>query len=229
MTSPSAKTISRRNAILGLLGATGLGLIALRIHSGLTGLPPDPTLKMDPALIGVLLPSPRELQPFALIDHDQRPFVPATLLGKWTIAFFGYTHCPDVCPISMGLLAEVFGILEKTPKALAGVQGVFVSVDAARDTPEQLKAYVPFFHPDFLGVTGAQEAIHAFAKQVGAYYALPPKSDDGDQSQLISHSSVFFLFDPKGQFTALFQPQLHQPATMAELFIKIRQHYGEKV
>lgn len=214
---------------MGLLLGTGLGLIGLRIYSGLTGLPPDPTLNMDQELIGVLLPTPRTLQPFALMDHAMRPFVPERLQGKWTIAFFGYTHCPDVCPVSMGHLAETFAILEKQPKALQGVQGVFISVDTDRDTPELLKAYVPYFHPDFLGVTGTREEIYAFAKQVGAYYALPPKSDKGDESQLISHSSVFFVFDPQGRFAALFQPQLHQPATMAELFVKIRKHYGESI
>ncbi|MBF0614580.1 MAG: SCO family protein [Magnetococcales bacterium] len=225
----SLTQISRRQAIMGVLISTGLGLIGLRIYSGLTGLPPDPTLNMDKELVGVMLPSPRELQPFTLTDHNMQPFTPKRLQGKWTIAFFGYTHCPDVCPVSMGLLAEAFSILEKRPKAIQGVQGVFITVDTERDTPELLKAYVPYFHPDFLGVTGTQDAIHAFAKQVGAYYALPPKSDNKDESQLISHSSVFFLFDPQGRFTALFQPQLHQPAIMAELFIKIRQHYGESI
>ncbi|MBF0191107.1 MAG: SCO family protein [Magnetococcales bacterium] len=219
--------ISRRQAILALLGGTGLGLIGLRIHSALTGPGPDPSLTMDKDLIGVLLPSPRALQPFALTDHENRPFDPQRLLKKWTFLFFGYTHCPDVCPVSMGLLAEVYALLEKQPGGLAAIQGVFVSVDTQRDTTELLKAYVPYFHPEFLGVTGPQEQIRAFSKQLGAYYVLPSPSDKGDDSSLISHSSVFFLLDPKGQFVALFQPQMHQPAIIAELFGKIRKHYGE--
>lgn len=219
--------INRRQAILVTLGGTALVLIGMRLQSALMGRPTDPTLTMPKELIGVLLPSPRELQPFSLIDHHERPFGPEQVRGVWTFLFFGYTHCPDVCPLSMGLLAETYEILGKQPGGLNKVQSVFVSVDTDRDSPEQLKNYVPYFNPDFLGVTGKQEAIHAFAKQLGAYYAIPPKSDKGDESQLISHSSVFFLLDPAGNFTALFQPQLHQPATMADLFLKIRKHYGE--
>ncbi|MBF0272862.1 MAG: SCO family protein [Magnetococcales bacterium] len=225
--NPLMPKISRRQAILGLLGGTGLGLIGLRVHSALTGAQSDPTLTMDQDLVGVMLPSPRELQPFTLTDQENRPFGPERLLKKWTFLFFGYTHCPDVCPVSMGILAEVYALLEKQPGGLSALQGIFVSVDTERDTTELLKAYVPYFHPDFLGVTGTPEAIRAFAKQLGAYYLLPPKSDNGDESQLISHSSVFFLLGPKGQFVALFQPQMHQPAIIAELFVKIRKHYGE--
>ncbi|MBF0339522.1 MAG: SCO family protein [Magnetococcales bacterium] len=221
--------ISRRQAILALLGATGLALIGLRLYSAFTGAGRDPTLTMDKALIGVLLPEPRELQPFSLIDFDKRPFGPEQLKGKWSFLFFGYTHCPDVCPVAMGMLAEVYADLEKHPGALKGTQGIFVTVDTERDTPEQLKAYVPYFHPEFLGVTGHQDEIHAFAKQLGAFYALPTKTDKNDESQLISHSSVFFLINPQGRFAALFQPQLHQPATMANLFIKIRKHSGESL
>ncbi|MEO5346457.1 MAG: SCO family protein [Magnetococcus sp. YQC-9] len=223
----SLQRINLRQAILFTLGGIALVLIGMRIQSALIGRTPDPTLTMPKELIGVLLPSPRDLQPFSLIDHHEKPFAPERLQGRWTFIFFGYTHCPDVCPLSMGLLAETYDLLGKTPNALSKVQSLFVSVDTERDSPEQLKNYVPYFNPDFLGLTGKQEEIHAFAKQLGAYYSLPTKSDKGDESQLISHSSVFFVIDPAGKFTALFQPQLHQPATMAELFLKIRKHYGE--
>lgn len=176
-------------------------------------------------LVGILLPSPKEITPFALRDHHEKPFTLDQLNGKWSFLFFGYTHCPDVCPTSMGMLAEVFAILQRTPKAMQSVQGVFVTVDPERDTSKQLEAYLPFFHPDFLGVTGEQTELGAFAKQLGAFYVITPETKESAQS--ISHASAFFLIDPQGRFTALLQPRYHLPDKMADLFIKIRQHYGE--
>lgn len=210
---------------MALLGGSGLLLLSWRVWITLTDPPMDLDQNNPKSLSGVLLPTPRDLLPFALIDHAGLTFDLNRLTGQWTFLFFGYTHCPDVCPVAMGLLTELFALLQKTPKALQKVQGVFVTVDPERDTTQQLKEYVPFFHPDFLGVTGTPADIQTFAKQLGAHYATIAKTDQTEQT--ISHASVFYLLDPQGRFAALLQPQLHPPAVMADLFVKIRQHYGE--
>lgn len=221
--------ISWNKLSMWVLGVGGIVLLGWQLWFVNFGQPIDTmhtySNKTPPELIGILLPEPQKLRPFSLIDQDKTPFNPDRVAGKWTFLFFGYTHCPDVCPTAMGLLAEVFSLLKPHPNGLQSVQGVFVTVDPERDTPQQLKEYLPFFHPDFLGLTGTKEAIQSFSKQLNVYYATTTLTDTTEPT--ISHSSTFFLLDPQGRFTALFQPERHQPAVMADLFIKIRQNYGD--
>nr|CAX83904.1 Electron transport protein SCO1/SenC [uncultured bacterium] len=232
MTVP--RNIPWRMLVMATLVIVGVLLAGWQIKGFMTRNPQIPQeikalQESQPDLVGVLLPTPRELKPFTLTDHEERAFTLDQLKGQWTFLFFGYTHCPDVCPVSMGALAEVWTLLQSTSNGLKNVRGVFVSVDPDRDTLPHLKEYVGYFHPDFLGVTGTHETIRGFAKQLGAYYSLPEKKEGSDSSeQTISHTSVFFLLDPEGRFAAMFQPQMHMPARVAELFVKIRQFYGEK-
>ena len=86
------------------------------------------------------------------MDHHGQVFDNDRLLGKWTLVFFGFTYCPDICPTTMGFLNELMGQLEGTEAEDTEV--VMVTVDPARDTVEQLASYVPYFNPDFTGVTG---------------------------------------------------------------------------
>ena len=101
----------------------------------------------------LVLQAPRALPDFLLTDHEQRPFGPARLQGRWTLLFFGFTHCPDVCPTTLNTLAGLAQALEDLPPALQP-SITMVSVDPMRDTAEVLSTYVPFFDPDFVGVTG---------------------------------------------------------------------------
>ncbi|MBF0357331.1 MAG: SCO family protein [Magnetococcales bacterium] len=180
--------------------------------------------KIPKELRGIVLPEPISLKPFRLVDHFSKPFNMERLQGSWSFVFFGYTQCPDVCPISMGLLADTFERLSKVPGVLDNTQAVFISVDPGRDTPELLKSYVPYYNPEFLGVTGTAEQLRAFAKQMLASYVISSKVDeDGDYT--VAHTSAFFLVDPKGQLFAIFQSQFHDPEKMAEYFISIRTNY----
>ena len=99
-----------------------------------------------------LLDTPRNIGEFELIDHHGQPFDRARLEGGWTLIFFGFTFCPDICPTTMTFLDGFVGQLEGTEAEDTRV--VMVTVDPARDTVEQLAKYVPYFNPDFTGVTG---------------------------------------------------------------------------
>ena len=98
-----------------------------------------------------ILKTPRNFGEVALIDQNGNPFTRERFLDKWTLVFFGFTYCPDICPTTMSFLNDLMGQLEGTEAA--DTQVVMVSVDPARDTVEQLASYVPYFNPDCTGVT----------------------------------------------------------------------------
>ncbi|MBF0161057.1 MAG: SCO family protein [Magnetococcales bacterium] len=187
--------------------------------------------KSDPllpeGLSRVVLPIPRPLQPFSLLDQEGEPFALAQLKGRWTFLFFGYTRCPDVCPTAMAVLGELFRRLQETPLDLANSQALLVTVDPARDTPPVLKPYVTFFNPSFKGLTGSSEQILALSRQLGAaYFVNPaPPSDAPSASAAadpsIGHTSSLFLIDPLGRHVALFTGP-HEAGAILEEYAKIR-------
>ncbi len=110
--------------------------------------------------------------------------------GKLKLLFFGYTHCPDVCPLTM---ANVKVALKQLPEDVRGqVQTVFVSVDPERDTPDHLNQYVSFFDPNFVGLTGTKEQIDQVVRQYGAFYRIE-KGDDTETNYTVSHSARVYL------------------------------------
>jgi protein SCO1/2 len=149
---------------------------------------------------GAALTPPRRLGDFSLIDSHGHTFGAANLRGHWSLLFFGYTHCPDFCPATLATLAAVQKRLradhvEQLP------QVIFVSVDAKRDTPEQLARYVPYFDPDFIGLTAAdQPAIEALAKSWGVAVIVEPAKDGG---YVVDHSGEIFMLDPTGKIAAI--------------------------
>jgi protein SCO1 len=131
---------------------------------------------------------------FDLPDANGQRRTLADFKGRVTLVFFGFTHCPDVCPTTMLELAEV-------KKALgpdgARVQGIFITVDPARDTPELLRAYVSNFDPDFVALRGTEEETQALAKQFKVFYAKVPGKAEGNYT--IDHTAASFVFDPAGK------------------------------
>ncbi len=137
---------------------------------------------------------------FTLIDHQGRPFTPGNLRGAWSLLFFGYTNCPDVCPTTLTTLAA----MQKGLRAAGFVplpQVVFISVDAARDTPAQLARYVPYFDPGFIGVTAATQAeLEAFTSAMHVPVAIE-RAPDGGYS--VDHSAAIFVVAPDDRLAAL--------------------------
>jgi protein SCO1/2 len=149
---------------------------------------------------GTLLAPPRALADFSLIDNQGRSFGAANLRGHWSLMFFGYTNCPDYCPTTLTTLAALKRQLRTTGSA-APPQVIFVSVDAKRDTPEQLNTFVPAFDPDFIGLTAAsQPAIESLAKKWGVTVAIE-SAPNGDY--IVNHSEAIFVIDPAGHLVAI--------------------------
>jgi protein SCO1/2 len=149
---------------------------------------------------GMMLAPSRALADFSLIDNQGRGFGSANLHGHWSLMFFGYTNCPDFCPTTLATLAAVEKQL-RAAKAIAPPQVVFVSVDAKRDTPAQLAKYVPYFDPDFIGLTAAdQPAIERQAKKWGVAVMVRPATDG---NYTVDHSGAIFVINPAGDLAAI--------------------------
>ena len=133
--------------------------------------------------------------PFKLVDQDGRAVDQSILDGKWSVVFFGFTYCPDVCPTTMQTLAAAKQQLGPKGDKL---QVVFVSVDPERDTPAQLKTYLSneIYPKGTIGLTGTPEQVAAAAKAYRVYYR---KNGEGE-GYLVDHSTAAYLMDPKGKF-----------------------------
>ena len=156
------------------------------------------------------------------VDQDRRAFGLERLEGRWSLMFFGFTNCPDICPMTLGMLAQAEKQLMDLPPAQRP-QVILVSVDARRDTPEQLASYVRFFGPSFTGITAPQEFVEDFARRMGVVVAITPiaggEMQDGEfqkdgmhgedesghgDNYTVDHSASIFLIDPRGAMRALF-------------------------
>lgn len=151
--------------------------------------------------------------PFALIDQDGRARTDRDFAGRYRIMYFGYTFCPDVCPIDMQVIGAGLRQFEASdPARAAKVVPVFVTVDPARDTPATLKSYVAAFHPRAVGLTGDPAAIAALAKAYGVFYAAEKRGADGNYA--VAHGRFAFLMGPDGKPLALL-PQDKTPQEFA--------------
>lgn len=153
---------------------------------------------------GTYLETPRALNAFNLMGIDQKPFNNQSLVGHWTVIFFGFTQCGYVCPTTMAELGKMYRILEK--KGIKNLpQMVMISVDPQRDTLDKLKHYVTSFHPSFYGARGEPEAIKAMAQEMGVAYEKVINKDPAHPEQYdIQHSGTLMLFNPEGRLQAFF-------------------------
>jgi protein SCO1/2 len=174
-------------------------------------------------LEGVLRPQFKALQPFALIDQNNASFDLANLKNKWSFIFFGYTSCPDVCPMTLRTLDVVQTHLKSSDTAPTDdVQMIFVSVDPERDSTDKLGAYVSFFDQQFIGATGNKQDLDAFSGQFGAGYQFEPETSPGHY--LVAHTSAVFLVDPLGRLIATFS-QPHYPEVISTQYQQIREYF----
>jgi protein SCO1/2 len=145
-----------------------------------------------------VLPTPRDIAPFELTDHTGAAFDNESLQGKWSFVFFGFTHCPDVCPTSMAELGRVDRELQQAdPELGQGFQGVLVTVDPERDTADKLGQYATAFSPRFLGVRGSRDATAKLAEQLNVAFAKVPDDAGG---YTMDHTGYIVIINPYGHY-----------------------------
>ena len=147
---------------------------------------------------------PRRFADFKLTDHNNQPFTKAWLQGRWTLMFFGYTTCPDVCPTTMASINQFHKLLnEADTVAGANLQVALVTVDPMRDTPEKLGAYVQYFGKDYVGATGEYIEIFNLAHQLNIAFGYLPGKNETDYE--VTHSGEIALINPEGDFQGFFK------------------------
>ena len=152
-----------------------------------------------PKANGIVFSDARPITDFKLVDHNDLTFDLERLQGYWSLVYFGYSHCPDLCPMALSQLGQMSKNFQN--KGGVSVQYIFVSVDPDRDTVDKLKSYVEFFSPDLLGVTGSTEQLEKLSSQLAVGFEVHPKTD---ANYLVDHSSTIVLLSPTGKFQAVF-------------------------
>jgi protein SCO1/2 len=156
----------------------------------------------------IVLDKPRIFSDFELVDHRGEVFNLDRMKGIWTIVFFGFTHCPDICPTTLAMLNETYSKLKESEKEL--LQVVMISLDPERDTVEKLAEYVPYFNPEFTGVTGNKHLIRRLTAELNVAYNQVPLSGD---DYTVDHSTQLILVNPMGHYHGFFKAP-HTEITM---------------
>lgn len=200
-------------ALAGLLAA-GAG-----VWAAVSWLPPAaPAVETR---VATVLPGGRDIAAFELRDHTGAVFASERLRERWSLLFFGFTHCPDVCPQTLLTLADAVARIEAA--GVAAPQVVFVSVDPERDTPARLAEYANYFNPEFVGITGEHAELQKLTRDLGLLYVSQRQGED-DQDYQVDHSAALVLVNPAGRMQALFQAP-HRPDAIADDYLNIHRRY----
>ncbi len=191
--------------ILTALGMAGLGAFGIvQVWPGSNG----DELALDS---GTVLTKRTSVADFNLVDQSGQPFTRKDLENRWSLLFAGFTHCPDICPTTLAMMARLEQRLHEAGKP---VQVVFLSVDPERDTPEQMAEYLGYFSPRLRGATGDTADIKAFSESLGLAYVRVPGSR-GHYS--VDHASALVLIDPEARMAGHFRPPLDLDALTRDL------------
>lgn len=185
--------MSKLQTVLLASGALALGLIAyLFATDGRPG--GEQSFKAV-----TVLPQSRPLNPFRLADHRGVEFTETDFAGRWSVLFFGFTNCPDICPTTLYDLARLKRQLADLPET-SQPQIFMISVDVARDSPAAMADYVEAFDSGFTGITGDPDELAKLARPLGVAYGIEP--GEGEQYEVL-HTAALFLLDARGQFVAV--------------------------
>lgn len=152
------------------------------------------------------LPKPVQITPFSLYDQNAATITQDSLKDQWSLVFFGFTFCPDVCPTTLAEINRAAKIINKD-----NLQVVLVSVDPARDTPKQLKGYIEYFNPKFQAWSGEVSVLEGLARQLHIFF----QKNGEDENYLMDHSSQVVLVNPNGEYQGYFTAPLN-PDDMAD-------------
>lgn len=207
-----------RRILISLLAVAALAAgLWLGLNTGDT--PPGPGMQATggpvPSIEGALLPE------FVLTDQTGRPFTRTALEGHWSFLFFGYTYCPDICPMTLALLSAVKQEILARGDADRVPQVIFVTVDPERDTISQMARYTEWFDPDFLGLTGSQEQIGQLAAGLHAPFRRVENPQTPDE-YLFDHGSGIHLIGPDARLVVTLEAP-HEAAAIADGYLKLRE------
>jgi len=153
---------------------------------------------------GTILPIPRDISSFNLVGTDGKPFTNEKLNGKWSMIFFGFTNCPQLCPTTLSTLNKMYQMLEKDRIATMP-QIVFISVDPERDTPKKVGQYVTSFNHHFIGATGTKPVLKKLTAEMSVLFMKVEKPNSKDtKAYLIDHSGTILMMNPQGKLFAIF-------------------------
>ena len=174
----------------------------------------------------IVLPESRVLADFSLVDQQSQAFTLTGLQDHWSLIFFGFTHCPDVCPTALYEMQQVRKTISKeVSDKRPQPQFVFVSVDPERDSPEKLRQYLSHFDPDFIGLTGEHDQLLPLTRQMGIAYRVQ-EHEAGDLSYGVDHSAGILLINPEGRLHGVF-PAPHQSAKISDDLLDVIDDWGD--
>ncbi|XP_042418382.1 protein SCO1 homolog 1, mitochondrial-like [Zingiber officinale] len=208
---------------LGLLLLTGGGLIVYydkEKKQHIEGLrSASTTVKQGPSIGTAAIGGP-----FKLVNHHGKTVTEKDFLGKWTLIYFGFTYCPDICPDELQKMASAIDKI----KAKAGLEivPVFISVDPERDNVEQVSEYVKEFHPNLVGLTGTSDDVRQVARAYRVYYM---KTEDEGSDYLVDHSIVMYLMNPKMEFVKFFGKNYNEDTLSEGVINAIKEHKQSEI
>lgn len=194
----------KQNVLIGIIAVAAL---AIGLMLSLYVAPPQPS---SPTYMQ-LYPQARTLPDFSLYDHQGQTFDKSRLKDRWTLAFVGYTYCPDICPTTLAELKRVYPEL-KTIESEYPLQVWFLSVDPKRDTQERLNEYIQFFNSEFVAASGEHKDLFPLVRGMGMMYAIADNTSD--PNYLVDHSASVVVIDPEANVIGRFKPDL-KPGELA--------------
>ncbi|KAG5511702.1 hypothetical protein JKF63_07300 [Porcisia hertigi] len=141
--------------------------------------------------------------PFVLVNTKGEPVSQAEFIGSWAFFYFGFTHCPEICPVELNRMSHVVDAV-RAARPQERIAPLFVSCDPRRDSLEAIGEYLSVFHPDFIGLVGTPKQVNDACRSYRIYYSVPTEEDAEREDYLIDHSIAIFLFDPQGRFVDFF-------------------------
>lgn len=196
------------------VGVLLIAVFCLGLYAALKITSPNPTQSLTPLEDARQntqhlnwYPQPRALTDFTITKHDGSDFTNENLKNKWTLAFVGYTYCPDICPITLAELNSLYPELSESVKNTP-LQIWFLSVDPKRDTTERLNEYINYFNSEFVAASGPHEQLFPLVRSMGMMYSMTQSTDQPDY--LVDHSASVVVIDPNGHVVGRFKPK-HVP------------------